>query len=258
MHASTFIGRPRDTSKNDAIEHSSIELLREEGYQPNSIEGIALGAHVGTGTIYRHRKNKAELITDALHHYSFSNVTTIDTNSLRNDLIEIIYEKTMETKNVDGQLIAGLLIVARSYSCLASVITQLKARGNGVTQAAIFERAFTREEIALSAKTKRVLELISTVIRFRFFLPCATPWTLPEYYLGIYTHPHWFRTYSHFHYNPARDVSASYGFGAVATVFSFQIEIPRRQHTVFIPLITSGMNLIIIYRCRDWGTLREF
>ncbi|MFZ2226891.1 MAG: TetR/AcrR family transcriptional regulator [Candidatus Nanopelagicaceae bacterium] len=164
------MGRPRDTSKEVSIEGASIELLCELGYERISIEAIALRAHVGKGTIYRRWKNKAELIADALHHYSFSEDPTIDTGSLRGDLIETISEKVKAMKSTDGQLIAGLMVAARADSVLAAAIAQSMIEGAGVTHAAIFERAVAREDLSSSVQSTRILELISAVIYFRLFV----------------------------------------------------------------------------------------
>lgn len=52
-----------------------------------------------------------------------------------------------------------------------------------------------------------------------------------------------------------QDVGASYGFWAVASLFSYRLEIPKRRRYVLILLAISGMILAIDYGFRDWAHL---
>lgn len=170
MSTSTLVGRPRDTSRNVAIEKAAIELLREVGYEQITIESVALRAHVSKATIYRRWKNKAELITDSVHHYAFCKAPKIDTGSLRGDLIEIITEKVKTMKSADGQLIAGLMCMARNDADLGEVLTQTLAGYATTAHAAIFDRAIARGEIPKDAKREMILHLVPAVIGFRVFM----------------------------------------------------------------------------------------
>jgi len=170
MSITSLIGRPRDTSRDVAIEKAAIELLREVGYEQITIESVALRAHVSKATIYRRWKNKAELITDSVHHYAFCKAPTIDTGSLRGDLIEIISEKVKTMKSADGQLIAGLMCMARTDTDLGSVLTQSLADYASTAHAAIFDRAVSRGEIPKEAKRELILQIVPAVISFRVFM----------------------------------------------------------------------------------------
>lgn len=170
MSIAACIGRPRDRSRDTAIEKAAIELLGEVGYEHITIEAVALRAHVSKATIYRRWKNKAELMTAAVNHYAFCKSPTINTGSLRGDLIEIITEKVKAMKSEDGQFIRGLMTAARTDGDLAAVLTSSLAEYASTAHASIFERARARGEITNSAQTEIVLELVPAVISFRIFM----------------------------------------------------------------------------------------
>lgn len=170
MSIAQCIGRPRDKSRDVAIEKAAVELLREVGYEQLTIEAVALRAQVSKATIYRRWKNKAELVTDSVHHYAFCKAPTIDTGSLRGDLIEVISEKVKTMKSADGQLIAGLMCMARTDTDLGNILTQSLAGYANAAHSAIFDRAVSREEIPEDANRELILQLIPAVIGFRVFM----------------------------------------------------------------------------------------
>ena len=170
MSISTLIGRPRDVSRDVAIEKAAIELLREVGYERLSIEAVALRAHVSKATIYRRWKNKAELITDAVHHYAFCKVPAIDTGTLRGDLIEIITEKVKTMKSADGQLFAGLMASSRTDSDLSDRMMKSMAEGAGSVHSAVLHRAIKRGEVPPSTTLDTFIEITPAVIAYRLFM----------------------------------------------------------------------------------------
>lgn len=174
MSISSLIGRPRDASRDVAIESAAIELLREVGYERLSIEAVAHRACVSKSTIYRRWKNKAELIADAVHHYAFCKMPTFDTGSLRDDLIAVISEKVRTMQSADGQLFAGLMVATRTDSDLADLMLSSMSEGAGSVHSVIFERAIARGEISPSADIQTVLEITPAVITFRLFMSRQT------------------------------------------------------------------------------------
>lgn len=170
MSIATLIGRPRSPSRNVAIESAAIELLREVGYERLSIEAVAQRAHVSKSTIYRRWRNKAELIADAVHHYAVCKMPSIDTGSLRGDLIEVIKEKVRTMQSEDGQLFAGLMAATKTDSDLADLLLSSMSDGVSSVHQAIFDRAKVRGEISAIANVETILEITPAVITFRLFM----------------------------------------------------------------------------------------
>lgn len=170
MSIAQCIGRPRDKSRDIAIEKATVELLREIGYESITMDLVALRAHVSKATIYRRWKNKAALVADAVHHYAFSKMPLIDTGSLRGDLIEAVSEKVKIMKSADGQLIAGLMCTARDDDDLAQLLHQPLSEKASAAGSAIFDRAVLRGEIPVDAKRELVYQIVPAVIGFRVFM----------------------------------------------------------------------------------------
>jgi AcrR family transcriptional regulator len=59
-------GRPRDPAADQAILATALRLLRDQGYDAMSVEGVALAAGVGKTTIYRRYPGKRELVVAAI------------------------------------------------------------------------------------------------------------------------------------------------------------------------------------------------
>lgn len=170
MSIAQCIGRPRDKSRDVAIENAAVEILREVGYEHLTIEAVAARAQVSKATIYRRWKNKAALVADSVHHYAFCKAPTIDTGTLRGDLIEILAEKVKTMKSADGQLIAGLMCMARTDEDLSEVLTERLSGYASAAHTAIFDRAILRGEIPADTKRELVIQLVPAVIGFRIFM----------------------------------------------------------------------------------------
>lgn len=170
MSIAQCVGRPRDKSRDVAIENAAVEILREVGYENLTIEAVAARAQVSKATIYRRWKNKAAMVADSVHHYAFCKAPTIDTGSLRGDLIEVLTEKVKTMKSADGQLIAGLMCMARTDEDLSEVLTERLSGYASAAHSAIFDRAVLRGEIPADAKRELVIQLVPAVIGFRVFM----------------------------------------------------------------------------------------
>jgi len=170
MSISTLIGRPRDASRDIAIEKAAIELLREVGYERLSIEAIAQRAQVSKSTIYRRWKSKAQLITDAVHHYAVCKMPSIDTGTLRGDLVEIIVEKVKTMRSADGQLFAGLMASSRTDSDLSDLMMKSMAEGASSVYSDVLDRAIKRGEIPVGTTLDTVLEVVPAVVTYRLFM----------------------------------------------------------------------------------------
>jgi len=73
-------------------------------------------------------------------------------------------------KSADGQLIAGLMCMARTDEDLSEVLTERLSGYASAAHAAIFDRAIMRGEIPADAKRDLVIQLVPAVIGFRIFM----------------------------------------------------------------------------------------
>jgi AcrR family transcriptional regulator len=106
-------GRPRDSSRDEAILASTLEILKEQGYRGLTIEGVAVSAGVGRPTIYRRWPSKPALVVAALVRSTRLAVPAVDTGSLRGDLTAVQHHQvelmsSPESRRVTAGLIADL------------------------------------------------------------------------------------------------------------------------------------------------------
>jgi AcrR family transcriptional regulator len=106
-------GRPRDAGRDQVILAATLEILKEQGYRGLTIEGVASTAGVGRPTIYRRWASKPALVVAALVDSTRLAVPTVDTGSLRRDLIalqrhQVDLMSSPESRRVTAGLIADL------------------------------------------------------------------------------------------------------------------------------------------------------
>jgi AcrR family transcriptional regulator len=107
-------GRPRDAHRDQAILAATLEILQEQGYGGLTIEGVAVSAGVGRPTIYRRWPSKPALVVAALVQSTRIAVPSVDTGSLRRDLIavqrrQVELMNSPESRRVTAGLIADLV-----------------------------------------------------------------------------------------------------------------------------------------------------
>jgi AcrR family transcriptional regulator len=106
-------GRPRDAGRDRAILSATLGLLLELGYRDLTIERVAATAGVGRPTIYRRWPSKAALVVAALAESNRIAIPTVDTGSVREDLLEIQRHQTRlmsvpTSRRVTAGLVADL------------------------------------------------------------------------------------------------------------------------------------------------------
>lgn len=166
---SKLLGRPRDVSREHAIEKAAVELVQEVGYERCTIEAIALRAKASKATIYRRWKNKQELLVSALNQHALNAPYLVDSGNLRDDLVDHIAEKVKVLKSPDGALISELLSAAKSDGELGRLIPNSIREQQDITVVQIFEKAIKRGEISSEANIELLLEIIPAIFTYRIF-----------------------------------------------------------------------------------------
>ena len=166
----SLVGRPRDTSRDEAIHAAAIEILSEVGYDRTTIEAIAARAHVSKATIYRRYPSKQELLLAAVGEHAACTLPAIDTGSLRGDLIELISEHIKALKGPDGELLMGLLSSAHRDAELGKLLPQNKVVVQENESKRIFDRAIARKEISPHANIEFLGEVVPAIFSHRIFI----------------------------------------------------------------------------------------
>lgn len=105
-------GRPRSEEADRAILEATLRLMREEGYERMSLEGIAAAAGVGKATIYRRHPDKAKLAVAAMEAVGGHVTAPIDTGDTREDLVELV-RRFVSVVSEAGLPMLGTLLAQR-------------------------------------------------------------------------------------------------------------------------------------------------
>ena len=166
----SLIGRPRDHGRDEAIHRAAIEVLTEVGYDRTTIESIASRAQVSKATIYRRYKNKQEILLAAVDSHATCLLPSVDTGSLRGDLIQLITEHIKTLKGPEGELLMNLLTIAHRDPEFGKVLIKSKPIVADGESAKIFERALMRGEISKNANIDFLGDVIPSIFSHRIFV----------------------------------------------------------------------------------------
>jgi len=166
---SRLLGRPRDLSREHAIETAAIELVQEVGYERCTMGAIAERARASKATIYRRWRNKQELLVSALQQHSLNAPIDVDNGNLREDLIELITEKVKVFKSPDGALISELLSAAQVDAELGRLLPNSIREQQDLSIVQVLNRGIERGEISPAANIELLLEIIPAIFAYRIF-----------------------------------------------------------------------------------------
>ena len=168
-NVSRLLGRPRDLSREQAIETAAIELVQEVGYERCTMGAIAELARASKATIYRRWRNKQELLVSALQQHSLNAAIDVDNGNLRQDLIELITEKVKVLKSPDGALISELLSAAQVDAELGRLLPNTIREQQDLSIVQVLNRGIERGEISPAANIELLLEIIPAIFAYRIF-----------------------------------------------------------------------------------------
>ena len=102
-------GRPRSEQARQAILHSTLKLLGQNGFSELAIEDVAAHAGVGKATVYRWWPNKAALIADAFASETTRELHFPDTGSLRADVSQQMRQVIKIFRSRRGRIMSAIL-----------------------------------------------------------------------------------------------------------------------------------------------------
>jgi AcrR family transcriptional regulator len=108
-------GRPRSEESRQAILHSTLKLLKQNGGFPElSIEAIAADANVGKTTVYRWWPTKAALVADAFSTSAAEELQFPNTGSVQQDMSLQMRRLIRVFQSSRGKVVAALLAGGQS------------------------------------------------------------------------------------------------------------------------------------------------
>jgi AcrR family transcriptional regulator len=154
-------GKPRE----DAILHSTLELLAELGYAALTMDAVAARAHASKATMYRRWRNKAALVKAALDALDAGDNAAIpDTGALRSDLVAVMEAARAKATAPYVAMIQDLVIAAQRDKVLAAALrTHIEDDELSPFQA-VLHRAVARKRLPAGAPTELVHDVAEALV----------------------------------------------------------------------------------------------
>ena len=167
-------GRHLDASRDDALRSAALQLLATIGYDRLTVDKIAACAGAGKATIYRRWSGKAELVVDALMCEKAS-VPTPNTGTLRGDLAALAQHATERDRQMDTQVMIGLVSALPHDAELREVFRERLVEPHVATLTLIFERAVERGEIAPIENLDTIVSIFPALVLHRLLIHGTVP-----------------------------------------------------------------------------------
>jgi AcrR family transcriptional regulator len=136
------LSREREGELFDAV----LELLRESGYEPLTMDAVATRACCSKATLYRRWGGKPRLVAAALRHRKPFSLDELDTGSLRGDLAEMARRVGRSKKDVD--VVRAVAPCVRGNPELAEALREALILPEVEQMQVVLERAVERGEVA--------------------------------------------------------------------------------------------------------------
>lgn len=152
-------GRPRDPDLDRRIAEAALDVFGDAGWAGFAMETVARRAGVGKASLYLRWSSKEALLTDAVT-LRFTQVTDVDTGTLRGDLTELAVQmlglyagrasRASMRLSLEAELIPG---VAEHYAGLR--------RSHVLAARAIVRRGIERGELAPDVPVTLLLDTLA-------------------------------------------------------------------------------------------------
>lgn len=137
------MARPADRALDEAISRATLELLAEIGFDRLTISGVATRARTARTSVYRRWPDKTALVVAAVRHsLSASEVDSVDTGSLRGDLLA-----QSGLLAARAEILPGLVVAIRDSGPLGALVRESIVERDRELMAGIVERAAGRGEL---------------------------------------------------------------------------------------------------------------
>jgi AcrR family transcriptional regulator len=171
-------GRPRDTSRDEALRGAALAVLAEVGYRALTMDAVAARARAGKATIYRRWESKLDLVIDTCNELVARSIPQPDTGSLAGDLREFLTSFARFLSGPAGKAAQALVGELPHERELAEAFRSSFLRTQRDVLRGVLERAGERGELAEDAPKGLVVELAGAALTYRLMLtgePLDTP-----------------------------------------------------------------------------------
>lgn len=154
-------GKPRE----QAILTATLQVLREQGYEAMTIDGIAGRAQASKATIYRRWANKAELVKAAIDSLGAEHTLSIpDTGRLRSDLVALMEALREKATRPYMDMMKELVSAARRDEVLAALLREHREEEALSPFQEVLRRSVRRRTLPRSADTELVHDVAEALI----------------------------------------------------------------------------------------------
>jgi len=170
-------GRPRDATRDTAINAATIDLLHERGYDHLSIEAVAARAGVGKTTIYRRHRDKAALVAAAIEHRAAGAPPDTASLGLRDALLVTVQWLAEQLTAQDGGMLGAAFAGMRSDPALAAAMQQVLHRDQAAMARQALGGAAERGESLAPGAVELFADVAPAVVVHRVLFsgqPCDT------------------------------------------------------------------------------------
>jgi AcrR family transcriptional regulator len=160
-------GRPRSEQARQAIISATQTLLRTDGYNSLTMEGIAKAAGVGKPTLYRWWPNIPTIVMEAIQLQAANEIVVPETESLRNDLLQFLGQTCKLLNGYLGGILRCLMAEAQLHPDFAIVFRQELILSRREKLIEIIKRSVTSEELKNEAQLEFLADLSYGPIWYR-------------------------------------------------------------------------------------------
>jgi AcrR family transcriptional regulator len=149
---------------------ATVEELSVKGYGALSIEDVAERAGVAKTTIYRRWPAKADLALAALKRFADEVVISVDTGTLRSDLISMLKSFRAFASSPRGQSLMRMMIAEGATGDVARMAKKIRTSKESEPREVV-TRAIARGELPRGTDARLVLDvLFGAVQHYLFFM----------------------------------------------------------------------------------------
>lgn len=141
--------RPRiEGEREQEIFEAALSVLGEVGYDRLTMDAVATAAKASKATLYRRWAGKSDLLVDALVHHKRQQLPSVDTGTLRGDLVAAFCGMGGALSSEQVGMFASVITAMHRDPDLAHEFRTRVIGPKAALTRAVFERAVARGEIS--------------------------------------------------------------------------------------------------------------